>query len=80
MAPQKDEKDAGNTMRNPLSKKIVDIEPSGTSVNSSMWLMICRELFSPVGEPDFDMLWSGRKVSIEREEPFIISKCRSDGA
>ena len=61
-------------MRNPLSKKIVDIEPSGIRKFFDVVNDMPGAISLGVGEPDFDTPWRVREegiYSLEREEPFI---------
>lgn len=51
-------------MRNPLSKKIVDIQPSGIRKFFDLVSSIPDAISLGVGEPDFDTPWRIREEGI----------------
>lgn len=63
-------------MRNPLSKKIVDIQPSGIRKFFDLVSSIPDAISLGVGEPDFDTPWRIREegiYSLERGRTFYTS-------
>ena len=53
-------------MRNALSKKIVDIQPSGIRKFFDVVSEIPDAISLGVGEPDFDTPWKKEELSIHR--------------
>ena len=70
-------KDAGDTvMRNPLSKKIIDIQPSGIRKFFDVANEMEDAISLGVGEPDFDTPWRIREegiFSLEKGRTFYTS-------
>lgn len=61
-------------MRNPLSKKIIDIQPSGIRRFFDVANEMKDAISLGVGEPDFDTPWRIREegiFSLERDGHFI---------
>ena len=79
---RKDERDAGEPMRNPLSKTIVEIEPSGIRKFFDIVSEMQDAISLGVGEPDFDTPWRVRDeaiYSLETRTYVLYLQCRSQG-
>ena len=65
-------------MRNPLSKAITEIQPSGIRRFFDAASTMSNVISLGVGEPDFDTPWHVREFTLwRREEPFtpVIPVC-----